>query len=102
MSRIASRMMTRRQSTLGSSDLFPAISSRGTACGRSRGCASSGARCDFLRPGANGLIDRIELFREEVIRAGDDNALGVAHLRNELLELLHRAVFVFGAMQKKN
>src|SRR5439155_15261694 len=80
----------------------PDICSHGTACERSRDCAFSGARYDFFRPGANGLIDRIELFREEVIRAGDNDALCIAYLRNEFLEFLDRSVLIFGAVQKED
>src|SRR5438270_86446 len=90
------------RSMRGSSVHFPDISSRGTARARSRDCAFSSARYDFFGPRANGLVDRIELFREEVIRAGDDDTLGVAHLRDELLEFVDRSVLVFSAVQEKN
>src|ERR1700736_3402146 len=101
-SRTRSRKRMRTRSTRASSALFPDISSHGTAFGRSRDCGFSGVRYDFFGPDANRLVHHVELLCEEVIRAGDDDALRVAHLRDELLELLDRSVFVFRAVQKKD
>src|SRR5438093_5196687 len=86
----------------GSSGLSPVTFSPGTACGRSRGCASSGARYDLFRPGAHRLFDSIELLREEVIGAGHNHSLGVAHLLNERFELGDVAVLILRAVKKQH
>src|SRR5262249_46713894 len=59
-------------------------------------------RQHFLGPGPHRLLHRVQLLGEEVIGAGDDHALRVAHFLDQLLQLAHVAVLVSGAVQKEH
>src|SRR6185436_17852044 len=103
MSRTCSRrrMRTRFRMRSGRS---PATSSRGTALGRFWDCAfcARSLRDDLFRPHLDRLFERLELLGEEVIGAGDDDALGVADAFDELLQLRDVAVLVLRAVDEEH
>src|SRR5687768_12260218 len=80
-----------------------AISSPGTARGRFRGCASCARslRDDLFGPHFDRFLERLELPGEEVIGAGDENALRVANAFHQLLELRDVAVLVVRAVDEE-
>src|SRR5260221_6300599 len=57
---------------------------------------------DLFRPGPHRLVDGVELLGEEVVGAGDDDALGVPHLLGQLLQLANFAVLVLRAVQEED